>query len=97
MSFHTQVMNLPNCPRCNKALVYYDGALGYESFVCPQCRWDVNEAKDQGPALLAALQECLTDGGATCFRSREFAEQRINSITQIARRAIAKLIHESKT
>jgi hypothetical protein len=42
------------------------------------------------PELLEALQECLTDDGAACYRSREYAEKRIRYIDTIARAAIAK-------
>lgn len=33
------------CPRCNKEteFEYYDGCLGYESFVCSICNFDVND------------------------------------------------------
>jgi hypothetical protein len=46
------------------------------------------------PELLAALQECITDEGATCFARRdthpEYMDRRINYISDIARAAIAK-------
>jgi hypothetical protein len=32
------------CPsHPDRELVYYDGWLGYSSFVCPVCHWDVND------------------------------------------------------
>lgn len=34
---------LPKCPVHNREVVYYDGCLGYESFVCPVCHWDIND------------------------------------------------------
>ena len=42
------------------------------------------------PDLLAALRECITEEGAACWRSREYAEKRIRYIDQTARAAIAK-------
>ena len=45
------------------------------------------------PELLAALQECITEEGATCFAHKdthpEYMERRINYITNLARAAIA--------
>jgi hypothetical protein len=36
-----------HCPKCKKirVLSYYHGMLGYESFVCPVCHWDIKEGK----------------------------------------------------
>ena len=33
------------CPKCKKEteFKYYDGALGYESFVCSICNFDIQE------------------------------------------------------
>jgi len=33
------------CESCKKEqeFEYYDGCLGYESFICSVCRWDINE------------------------------------------------------
>ena len=42
------------------------------------------------PDLLAALQECITDDGATCWNSRAYAERRIRYISDLAHAAIAK-------
>jgi hypothetical protein len=46
------------------------------------------------PELLAALQECITEEGATCFARRdthpEYMDRRLNYISEIARAAIAK-------
>ena len=52
------------------------------------------------PELLSALQECITDAGATCFRSGagalgvEKMHQRLDAITTLAMSAIAKAIGE---
>ena len=33
------------CPRCKKGTMkYYHGWLGYESFQCDKCHYDVNDA-----------------------------------------------------
>jgi len=33
------------CPRCKKGTMrYYHGMLGYESFQCSLCHYDVNDA-----------------------------------------------------
>lgn len=33
------------CPKCEKEteFIYYDGCLGYESFVCSECYTDIND------------------------------------------------------
>ena len=33
------------CLKCEKEreFIYYDGCLGYESFVCAVCGWDIND------------------------------------------------------
>lgn len=46
---------------------------------------------DSAPAdLLAALEECITDDGASAFRKREYAHKRLAYITALARAALAK-------
>lgn len=47
------------------------------------------------PDLLEALQQCITDENATCFRTSEerrigFLTRRLNYITTLAKEAIAK-------
>lgn len=42
---------MPNCPKCNVALVYYDGCLGYESLVCPICHYDIQDDQIVIPTL----------------------------------------------
>lgn len=39
----------PLCPRCHVPVSYYDGYLGYESFQCPRCHWDVNDPPPAPP------------------------------------------------
>ena len=38
------------CDRCKKEreFKYYHGLLGYESFICSVCNWDINENKPIG-------------------------------------------------
>lgn len=47
MTTSCELMTLPakaKCFKCGKVgLRYYDGALGYESFVCIHCGHDVND------------------------------------------------------
>lgn len=45
------------CPTHRAPLVPYDGALGYESFVCPVCGWDVNELQRHAPHLYMNLEQ----------------------------------------
>lgn len=37
------------CPNCKqeKNFVYYDGCLGYESFVCEKCGKDINDIEKE--------------------------------------------------
>lgn len=42
------------------------------------------------PELLEALCQCVTEDGATAWKSAQFAGQRIEAISHIARAAIAK-------
>ena len=39
-----QMSDLPNCPKCGTKMKFYDGCLGYESIVCPDCRYDINDS-----------------------------------------------------
>ncbi len=39
---HEQHASL-QCPKDETPLCYYDGALGYESYKCPLCGYDVND------------------------------------------------------
>ncbi len=41
--------------------------------------------------IIEALKECVTEDGAVCWRSREYAEKRIRYIDQIARAALDKV------
>lgn len=41
-SFEVEVLT---CPLCNGQWKFYNGGLGYESFVCNQCGFDVNNIK----------------------------------------------------
>lgn len=38
-------VHVPKCPKCGGNWKFYDGALGYESFVCGGCKYDFNEIK----------------------------------------------------
>ena len=40
-------VKISTCPCCGWTgkWIYYDGALGYESLICPKCRLDVNDIK----------------------------------------------------
>jgi hypothetical protein len=38
------------CPKCKMTLKYYEGCLGYESFQCPICHWDINDPAPKGVA-----------------------------------------------
>lgn len=31
------------CPYCKIPLEYYHGVLGYESYQCPKCHYDIND------------------------------------------------------
>ena len=42
------------------------------------------------PDMLAALEDCITEQGAIAERSHEYALQRLASINEVARAAIAK-------
>ena len=42
------------------------------------------------PELLEALNECFTDDGATCWRSKEFMIRRLQRINWLVKTAIAK-------
>ena len=33
------------CPKCNGKWKYYNGCLGYESFKCEKCGFDINDIK----------------------------------------------------
>jgi len=48
--------SLVQCPihKCNT--VYYDGALGYESFICPVCRWDINDPPPKAQSIPISFQ-----------------------------------------
>ena len=43
----TYKIKIEACPCCGwkGEWVYYDGALGYESMICPKCRLDINDIK----------------------------------------------------
>jgi len=38
-------MKISYCPKCQKEteFKYYDGCLGYESYVCSICNFDIND------------------------------------------------------
>ena len=39
-------MENKRCPKCKKGTMkYYHGMLGYESFQCNRCHYDINESK----------------------------------------------------
>ena len=56
----------PVCPKDGSNLRYYDGALGYESMVCPKCNYDMNDNETNAelvqliPVLLEAAKQLLS-------------------------------------
>ncbi|WP_042476684.1 zinc ribbon domain-containing protein YjdM [Bacillus ndiopicus] len=54
--------NLPNCPKCNSAYTYEDGAM----YVCPECayEWSATEdvAVEEGLVVRDANGNLLADG-----------------------------------
>ena len=55
-------VRLDDCPTCKVRLVYYDGALGYSSFKCPQCHFDINDAKRADEMHSAAIARAAQPG-----------------------------------
>jgi len=57
-----RVSNLPNCPQCNSAFTYEDGAM----FICPECAHEWAQAGDdtdeQGRVIKDAVGNTLVDG-----------------------------------
>ena len=55
--------DLPNCPKCDSAYTYVDGAM----YVCPECghEWDTaggSEEAESGPVVKDANGNVLQDG-----------------------------------
>jgi hypothetical protein len=48
------------CILCGKDLKYYDGMLGYESYQCEHCHWDINSLLDNGAEAIEAMQNIIS-------------------------------------
>ena len=88
--------SLVQCPihKCNT--VYYDGALGYESFICPVCRWDINDPPPKAQNIPIKFHP-QTPGGDDIEKLREQSEAGVEGMLHLAeknkvlRTRIAKL------
>lgn len=84
-------------PEQNGSIIIRDTTNGYA--ICRVNPTDDAELEDHhnaqliaaAPALLSALEDCLTFDGATAERSHEMALKRLRAINDIARAAIAQI------